>query len=284
MDKKRTLEVAQELGIEIPVTYWPRGADELQRLSRRIEYPCVLKPRRGAGAIGIRYARSSPDFMAFHTMVGCEKDPVYDLAFPVIQECVPDEIHDVCALFNQGKPVASLTQKRLKMVPTRGGVGVLNETTHEPKLRDRALAPLRKLGWHGPAQVEFKIDARDESPKLMEVNGRFWGTLGLAIEAGVDLPYLTCLVASGKRVRTNPDCKVGLRHKWIVPDGLMYIGSSRNRFRAFREFFDLRSDSRTEFCLSDPLPFFHESFLYTAKSMVALSRGTLAGMRKPWAS
>ena len=59
MDKSRTLEAAYELGIEIPVTYCPRGADELQRLSRRIEYPCVLKPRRGAGAVGILYARSA---------------------------------------------------------------------------------------------------------------------------------------------------------------------------------------------------------------------------------
>jgi predicted ATP-grasp superfamily ATP-dependent carboligase len=281
MDKERTLEGAKRLGIEIPLTHCPRTADELRRLSHSIDYPCVLKPRRGAGAEGIRYARSSADLLALHTPIARKKDPVYDPAFPVIQEYVPGEIHDVCALFNEGEPVASLTQERLKMVPASGGIGVLNETTDEPDLRDRALTLLKGLGWHGPAQVEFKVDARDETPKLMEVNGRFWGTLSLAIEAGVDFPYLTSLIASGKKVRTNPDYIVGLRHKWIVPDGLMYIASCRNRFRAFREFFDLRGNSKSELCLSDPLPFFHETFLYAAKWMATLSRRTLAGSKKP---
>ena len=280
MDKTRTLDVAQKLGIEIPLTRCPREADELHRLSRSIEYPCVLKPRRGAGAAGIRYAYSAAELLAFHNLVAGEKDPVYDPAFPMIQEYVPGEIHDVCTLFNEGKAVASLTQKRLKMVPVTGGIGVLNETTDEPDLRDRALTLLEELGWHGPAQVEFKIDARDKTPKLMEVNGRFWGTLGLAIQAGVDFPYLTCLVASGKNVRTNPDYTVGLRHRWIVPDGLMYIRSSMNRFRAFRELFDLRGASRSEIRLSDPLPFFHEIFLYSVKSIFTLSRRTLAGSSK----
>jgi predicted ATP-grasp superfamily ATP-dependent carboligase len=281
MDKTRTLEVAQNLGIEIPLTHCPREVDELHRLSHSIEYPCVLKPRRGAGAAGIRYPNSPAELLALHTMVAGTKDPTYDPSFPMIQEYIPGEIHDVCALFNEGKAVASLTQRRLKMFPVTGGAGVLNETTDEPGLRDRALALLEKLGWHGPAQVEFKIDARDETPKLMEVNGRFWGTLGLAIEAGVDFPYLTCLIASGRKVQTHPGYRVGLQHKWIVPDGLMYIASCRNRFRAFREFFDLRGDSRSEICLSDPLPFFHESFLYAAKSIVALSRRALAGSNKP---
>lgn len=281
MDKTRTLEVAENLGIEIPLTHCPREADDLHRLSRSIEYPCVLKPRRGAGATGIRYPNSPAELLALHTMTAGTKDPTYDPSFPMIQEVVPGEIHDVCALFNDGKAVASLTQKRLKMLPVTGGAGVLNETTDEPELRDRALALLEELRWHGPAQVEFKMDGRDATPKLMEVNGRFWGTLGLAIEAGVDFPYLTCQIASGRKVPINPDYRVGLQHRWIVPDGLMHIASSRNRFRAFREFFNPRGGSRSEICLSDPLPFFHESLLCAARTMVAMSRRTLDGSNNP---
>lgn len=280
MDKEKTLESAQRLGIETPLTHCPRTGEELRRLARSIEYPCVLKPRRGAGAEGVRYARSPADLLAFHNSTAPGKEPVFDPAFPLIQEYVPGEIHDVCALFNQGKPVASLTQKRLKMVPPSGGSGVLNETTDEPRLRDRALTLLEGLDWHGPAQVEFKIDARDGTPKLMEVNGRFWGTLGLAIEAGVDFPYLTCRLASGKAIPSNPGYTVGLRHRWIVPDGLTYLFSSRDRFRNFREFFSFRGDSRSEVCLSDPLPFLHEMLLYAAKSILPSSSRTPAGSHK----
>ncbi len=38
--------------------------------------------------------------------------------------------------------------------------------------------------------VEFKLDPRDNTPKLMEINPRFWGSLALAIESGVNFPYL----------------------------------------------------------------------------------------------
>ena len=38
--------------------------------------------------------------------------------------------------------------------------------------------------------MEYKQDRRTGTPLLMEVNGRFWGSLQLAIDAGVDFPYL----------------------------------------------------------------------------------------------
>ena len=38
--------------------------------------------------------------------------------------------------------------------------------------------------------VEFKLDARDGVAKLMEINGRFWGSLQLAVDAGVDFPAI----------------------------------------------------------------------------------------------
>jgi len=38
--------------------------------------------------------------------------------------------------------------------------------------------------------VEFRVDARDGTAKLMEVNPRFWGSLQLSILSGADFPYL----------------------------------------------------------------------------------------------
>ena len=47
---------------------------------------------------------------------------------------------------------------------------------------------LDELNWHGVAMVEFKV-TEDGTPYLMEINTRFWGSLQLAIDAGVDFPY-----------------------------------------------------------------------------------------------
>jgi len=43
--------------------------------------------------------------------------------------------------------------------------------------------------------VDFKLDAKDGAPKLMEVNGRF-GQLPLSIAPGVGFPCLPCTMAT----------------------------------------------------------------------------------------
>jgi hypothetical protein len=57
-------------------------------------------------------------------------------------------------------------------------------------LIERSLALLAAFDWNGVAMVEFKIDDATGRPWLMEVNPRFWGSLQLAVDCGVDFPAL----------------------------------------------------------------------------------------------
>jgi hypothetical protein len=59
----------------------------------------------------------------------------------------------------------------------------------DPTLLELSLRILRALDWTGLAMVEFKVG--ESGPKLMEVNGRVWGSLPLAVKSGVDFPALT---------------------------------------------------------------------------------------------
>jgi protein-tyrosine-phosphatase len=47
---------------------------------------------------------------------------------------------------------------------------------------------MRDLQWHGVAMVEFRYDRQHDTYWFMEINPRFWGSLPLAIAAGVDFP------------------------------------------------------------------------------------------------
>lgn len=77
----------------------------------------------------------------------------------------------------------------------------------DPALVERSRRLLARLNWQGVAMVEYKIDASTGMPYLMEINGRFWGSLQLAIDAGVDFPRLLLEVATGggprRRRRTS---------------------------------------------------------------------------------
>jgi hypothetical protein len=52
----------------------------------------------------------------------------------------------------------------------------------------------------------------------MEVNGRFWGSLQLAIDAGIDFPWLACELALGREVGGVPAYRTGVRSRWLLGD------------------------------------------------------------------
>ena len=62
--------------------------------------------------------------------------------------------------------------------------------------------------------VEYKVDAATGTPYLMEINGRFWGSLQLAIDAGVDFPALLVDCALGAPADVAPTPRPGVRGRW----------------------------------------------------------------------
>jgi predicted ATP-grasp superfamily ATP-dependent carboligase len=65
--------------------------------------------------------------------------------------------------------------------------------------------------------LEYKLDAAGVR-HLIEVNGRFWGSLQLAVDAGVDFPYLSCQLALGRRPDVPASYRVGVRNRWLLGD------------------------------------------------------------------
>jgi len=258
-DKAVLLRAAREMGIDTPDTWVPSSREELRELASRLSYPCIMKPRRGAGATGLRRIGSAAELVRAWAAWPTGADLAFDYSLPVIQEYVPGEVHDVSCLFDRGRAVAAHTQVRLKTYPPGAGMGVVDQTTWEPELRNTGLALLRRLGWHGPAQVEFIQDARDGGYVLLEVNGRFWGGLGLSIRSGIDFAYLACLVARGTRPAEAFDYRVGLTYRWIWPQEAMHVARRRDTLAALREFLSFAPGTAYNVNPSDPLPHLTET-------------------------
>ena len=62
--------------------------------------------------------------------------------------------------------------------------------------------------------VECKEDAERGGWRVMEINGRFWGSLQLAIDSGVDFPALLLRAADGDTMPAPPAWRVGQRLRW----------------------------------------------------------------------
>ena len=56
------------------------------------------------------------------------------------------------------------------------------------------------------------------TPVFLEVNGRFWNSLALAIHAGVDFPGLVAELAQGKDVELKDRYRENVRCRWFLGD------------------------------------------------------------------
>jgi predicted ATP-grasp superfamily ATP-dependent carboligase len=213
-NKETMLKIAEKCNVPIPQTFSPKNIEEVQDLADSVTYPAVIKPRKSSASRGIQYVHSKKELLAKYPIYG-EVDKTFDFSHPLIQEYIPGEIHDVCILANNGKTRAGLTQKRIWTYPVNGGGGVVNQTTDEPDLMKMAERLTKSLNWNGVTQVEFKIDSRNDSPKLMEANAKFWGTLELSIAAGICFPDLLCQLALDQDFEETFEYQKNLMFIWI---------------------------------------------------------------------
>jgi protein-tyrosine-phosphatase len=137
------------------------------------------------------------------------------------QEFVSGHGVGVEMLYRHGKPVWYFCHERLHEGSGQPGLGggssYRQSIPANQELLRHAVAFLDALEWHGVAMVEYKV-AKDGRFWLMEINPRLWGSLALAIDAGVDFPYALLCLATGREVAAQPAYKIGYRTRLLLPD------------------------------------------------------------------
>lgn len=275
-DKEAVLRVAPRFGIAVPGQQI-LGRDEARAVDKiDVPYPVVVKPARSVGEhegrrahFTVRYARDAAEL----TSIVQNANPA---AFPLLlQQRVVGPGIGVFLLIWDGETVAAFSHRRLREKPPSGGVSVYRESVAaDPDLVARSRALLEHFGWRGVAMIEYKIDERTGTPYLMEINGRFWGSLQLAIDAGVDFPNLLLSAAVDGERPCAPKYRLGVRSRWWwgdvdqlitrlrrSPHMLALPDNSPTKWQAVREFMRLwgAADHNEILRLDDPWPFVRET-------------------------
>ncbi|MEX5216504.1 MAG: ATP-grasp domain-containing protein [Nitrospira sp.] len=220
-DKYRLMKSALQLNVAIPDTIFVSGGD-IRGISDRItSFPVVIKPgcslirtETGWQKTSVHYAKNADEVRNLYRQHEYLRRP------SLIQQRVLGEGQGIFALMNDGKPLALFAHRRIREKPPSGGVSVLRESIPLDKgLVEPALRLLQHVRWHGVAMVEFKIDHDSKVPVLMEINGRFWGSLQLAIDAGMNFPWLLFQMAAG-RIASLPEngYQSGIKSRWLLGD------------------------------------------------------------------
>ncbi len=270
-DKYRTVQLAQSLDVPVPETFIVHTCAEALQTANKLGWPLVLKPQsskilhrdRDIESFQVTYANSPGELERLmnrfegHCSV-------------LLQRYYEGAGYGVEMLMSKGEPLAVFGHKRRREIPVSGGASVYRESVRlDPELYQYALRLLKELCWTGLAMVEFKVGSHGAS--LMEINGRVWGSLPLAVKSGVDFPYLLAKLflegAHSIKTQNGSDYKIGVRSRNLQGD-LMWITSVLlkkkkypfltypNRLRAIMALLGLLNPRAKYdlFAFDDPLP------------------------------
>lgn len=212
-DKHALLVIAEKLGIPVPRSSLLQPGETLPAIK---SFPVVVKPTRSKYLDGSCWSSSAVqiahDQGELETIAQHQKHPF------MLQAFIEGHGQGIFAIYEHGKPVCFFAHKRLREKPPSGGVSVLCESVEpDPHMVELSRQLLDHVGWHGVAMVEFKV-ALDGTPYLMEINTRFWGSLQLAVDSGVDFPFMLYQMATGQRSTPPRQYRLGQRLRWFLGD------------------------------------------------------------------
>ena len=274
-DKGDVLRAASVLGIDVPVQRVLISRGDLTSL-RDMPFPIVLKPSRSvAGSRGSRVKTGVLYAADVHGLTTALRS-LPDAAFPVLcQQRIEGLGTAVSLMVWDGEVKAAFAHRRLREKPPSGGVSVLRESIPlDAALLAKSVSLLHEFRWQGVAMVEYKVATTTGRPYLMEINGRFWGSLQLAIDAGIDFPLLLAQSAMGMAVAPRLSYPSGVRTRWEwgevdhllarlrhSPSDLSLPADAPTRVQAAKAFLEgFSTDVRCEvFSLDDIRPFVRES-------------------------
>lgn len=138
---------------------------------------------------------------------------------PLVQQAVAGDLMALVLLLAPDGRTAAVCQQRASHVHPLGA-GVSARARTEPvdeELAGRGADFLRRLGWWGVAELQL-LAAPGRPPVLIDVNARLYGSMSLAVAAGVNLPDLWLRLAAGDDVGPLVQARPGVRYQWLEGD------------------------------------------------------------------
>lgn len=139
-------------------------------------------------------------------------------ALPVLQQPVSGRLGALIGVFHEGRLHGRQQQVTSALWPTPSGMSARAQTVPVcPDLTSRAEALLAEVGWSGLVELQFLTGA-DAVPRLIDLNGRFYGSMALANTAVPGLVDAWARTVLGEPMPALADAPPGVRYAWLAGD------------------------------------------------------------------
>ena len=201
-DKYEAHLLLGSLGLPSPPTVLPE--DDLEAL----DYPVMVKPRRGSGARSIHLAHDVAQARFFIDYVQDAASGARPKGLPgpepvMIQRAMGgDELSIDCLGDRDGRCVNAIPRT---MLESRGGESIKGQVIHDEELIELGRRVMEALRVRGPATIQVFRDL-DVGLGITDVNTRFGGAFPAPVYAalpGRSYPELIVRMAAGERVEPH---------------------------------------------------------------------------------
>ncbi len=196
--KAKTYELGARLGLSVPKQMRLMSPDAIDDAMRELGLPIVVKPdtsftlaRLGAKR-DVRVTRTREELAEAIAHASPAEPALAQGFFGGVGVGVE-------MLASHGEILVAFQHRRVHEPLDGGGSSLRVSEPVTPALLDAAQQLARALDYTGVGMVEFKVDVATGRWILVEVNGRFWGSLPLAVAAGADFPrFLFEMLVEGR--------------------------------------------------------------------------------------
>ncbi|ADJ15276.1 carboxylate--amine ligase [Halalkalicoccus jeotgali] len=232
-DKSRTFDIVEGLDVPAPTTVAPTSPADLDRIRGDLSYPVVVKSRSKSiwtedgthelSRVDDSHYADSPDELDSVYRTISESSAAFEAHPPLIQEYVPGETQTTVVLADRGEVLVHFQERRLRTDPPSGGNSTLLSGVRNRRMFEHARELIEALEWTGPAQVEFMRTPGGQY-RLIEMNGRYWGSLPLAINSGVDFPWYHYQLLRGERPDPPPTYRTDVLQRRLLYGDINWLG------------------------------------------------------------
>ncbi len=248
LDKRSTLDSAEPLGFDVPSTWQPEADEDFASRAAALSYPVVLK---WADPPSIMHLLERSSVMFEKAEFASSSGPLLAILeryrpigrWPMVQTYCRGIGLGQMLFMADGRATLTFQHRRLHEWPPEGGVSTLCQA--EPLNRHRAQmkrsgALLAAIGWEGPAMVEYRYDDAADRYWLMEINGRFWGSLPLAWHCGATFAWEGYRRAVLGNRTPPPRPRADLRARYMIPETRRLLRVALQREKIADPFFTPR--------------------------------------------
>lgn len=208
LDKSLLADSSAAAGLQVAPTIKYPTARDLVAAGDTAPYPAVIKPTIKQPGLP-PYAAAGPNEVLVDDHIG----------EVIAQPFLEGKRDAICGVMWSGTLVASVRQEYVRTWPRVCGTGSSAVVVPPDPERTAALAQLLS-GHNGIFQAQFI------GGTLIDLNPRVYGSMALAVGAGLNLPAIVCRLSTGETVDAIP-IQVGSSYRWIE-------GDLRNRWQALR--------------------------------------------------